>query len=203
LAVFAARYGPFPYSELDFVATPTYALGIEYPGIIALTNGLLHPDSSGTADRFQHEIVTAHEVGHQWFYNLVGSDQLDDPWLDESLTQYVTWLYFLDLGKTEAAANFHGSLEGRWSQVGFDEIPISLPVAEYDGPAYSAIVYGRGALFFEALAEAMGQPAFDTFLANYAQTYRWGIATPEGLRALAEATCGCDLEAVWAQWVGE
>ncbi|MCK7481703.1 MAG: hypothetical protein M0C28_34445 [Candidatus Moduliflexus flocculans] len=36
------------------------------------------------------ESTVAHEVGHQWFYHLVGNDQLDDPWLDESLTQFVT-----------------------------------------------------------------------------------------------------------------
>ncbi len=202
LATFAARYGPYPYSELDLATTPTYALGIEYSGVIALTNNLLDPAVSTTeSDRLLTEIVVVHEVGHQWFYNLVGNDQLDDPWLDESLTQYVTWQYFLDRGQTGDAAAFYESLEGRWSSADFAEIPIGQPVAEYENNEYSAIIYGRGALFFEALAEHMGTEAFDAFMADYAQTYRWGIATPEGMRAVAERHCACDLGGLWAEWV--
>jgi aminopeptidase N len=74
-------------------------------------------------------------------------------------------------------------------------------VAEYEDNEYSAIIYGRGALFFEALAESMGTEAFDAFMADYAQTYRWGIATPEGMRAVAETHCACDLEGLWEAWV--
>jgi aminopeptidase N len=197
LEVFAARYGPYPYTELDLVTTPTYALGIEYPGIIALTNGMLDP---ATGDPLLLEVVTAHEVGHQWFYNLVGNDQLDDPWLDESVTQFATWQYFADTGGEDAAKGFHDSLTGRWGSIGMAEIPIGLPVADYDGPEYSAIVYGRGPLFFEALAQHMGQPAFDAFLADYARTYRWGLATPEGMRSVAEAACACELDGLFSEW---
>lgn len=200
LELFAEHYGPYSYTELDLVSTPTYALGIEYPGIIALTNDLLDP---GTSEAGLLEVVTAHEVGHQWFYNLVGNDQLDEPWLDEALTQYVTLQYFLFIAGPDAAVAFHDSLQGRWDSVGRADIPIGLPVAEYQGAEYSAIVYGRGPLFFEALAQQMGQPAFDTFLANYASSYRWSIATPAGLLATAEAACVCELDELFAAWGAE
>ncbi len=133
--------------------------------------------------------------GYAW------DDQLDDPWLDESLTQYATWQYIADTHGPEAAAGFRASLEGRRSGVDFAEIPIGLPVASYEGQAYSAIVYGRGPLFFDALAVTLGRAAFDAFLTDYAQTYRWGIATPEGLRQVAEEHCACDLGGLFAEWV--
>jgi aminopeptidase N len=51
-----------------------------------------------------------------------------------------------------------------------------MPVAEYDGAAYSAIIYGRGALFFDALREQMGEETFDAFLQDYTVSNAWGLA---------------------------
>ena len=54
--------------------TPQLGGGIEYPGHVMQGQNTLG--------------VTSHEVGHQWFYGLVGNDQGRDPWLDEGLA---TW----------------------------------------------------------------------------------------------------------------
>ena len=40
------------------------------------------------------ELVTVHEVAHQWWYGLVGNDEVHDSWLDEGLTEYSTILYY-------------------------------------------------------------------------------------------------------------
>jgi len=201
LQVFAERFGPYPYSELDLVSTATNALGVEYPGIIALTDNIY----DRTYQRYL-ESTTAHEVAHQWFYNLVGNDQVDEPWLDEALTQYATLLYFGDQYGAAGEQDFRDSLQGRWENSDGEKIPIGLPVAAYSeggefAGTYGAIVYGRGPLFFEALRDQMGQETFDGFLYDYVQTHRWGIATTESLRALAEQHCGCDLEALFEDWV--
>ena len=80
------RIGAYPFTELDVVATPTTAGGIEYPGLIVVAEGLSekNPDA--------YEGATAHEVAHQWWYSLVGNDQVDEPWLDEALTQFTSGL---------------------------------------------------------------------------------------------------------------
>ena len=202
---FSNRFAPYPFTELDIVTTPTLALGIEYPGIIANRLGIYGPgnSASGFPNRVLLESTTVHEVGHQWFYSLVGNDQLDNPWLDEALTQYATYLYYLDQYGENGAQGFYQSLNGRWGAVDNAEIPIGLPVAAYKGAEYGAIVYGRGPLFFAELAEVMSQETFDTFLRDYTRTYKWGIATPEGLRQMAEAHCNCDLGPLFADWVYE
>ena len=192
---YSSRYAPYPYTELDIVATPTLALGIEYPGMIAINSSILVPE------HYYLEGTVAHEIGHQWFYNLVGNDQLDDPWLDESLTQFVTLQYFGDEYGPQGAASFRESLTGRWQEVDNHKIPIGLPVASYTENEYSAIVYGRGPLFFEALEKEIGSEAFDAFMRDYTVTYSWGIATPEGLKSLAEKHCGCDLTSLFNEWV--
>jgi hypothetical protein len=200
---FSARYAPFPYTEFDIVSTPTLALGIEYPGMIAITSRIydVGQDYRGTPASVFMESTVAHEVGHQWFYGLVGGDQLDDPWLDEALTQFATLQYYADEYGPDGEKGFQNSLESRWDGVGRAEIPIGLPVAEYSGQQYGAIVYGRGPLFFVALREQIGTETFDAFLKEYTETLSWGIATPEFLQSLAEKHCSCDLDDIFNEWV--
>jgi hypothetical protein len=195
IEVYEKRYAPYPYTELDFVSTPTLALGIEYPGMIAINESIITPDHGYL------EGTVAHEVGHQWFYNLVGNDQLDDPWLDESITQFATLQYFTDQYGQAGNQGFRQDLERRWAHIGYAEIPIGLPVGEYGGAEYSGIVYGRGGLFFEALRDKMGLEVFNKFMKDYTQSSAWDIATPEKLKSMAEEHCSCDLTELFEKWV--
>ncbi len=199
IQVFSERYAPYPYTELDFVATPTLALGIEYPGMIALTSWMYEVDDPSPNSYLETTVV--HEVGHQWFYNLVGDDQLDTPWLDESLTQFVTLQYYIDEYGTDEEEIFIDELQYRWASIENAKIPIGLPVADYTDIEYSAIVYGRGPLFFVALREEMGDAAFDAFIKEYTGTLSWRISTPEILQSLAEKNCACDLDEIFDEWV--
>ena len=204
LRIFNERFEPYPYTELDFVSTPTLALGIEYPGIIALTLREYDPDNPinvNVPNQVYMETTTAHEVAHQWFYNMVGNNQPQEPWLDEAVTQYATYLYYVDMYGEEAAEGYKDSWNGRYDRVDNDPIPIGLPVSAYEGAEYSAIVYGRGPLFVETLAQEMGQATFDAFLADYVTQYQWRIATTESFRQLAEAHCECDLGDLFEEWV--
>jgi hypothetical protein len=203
LSDYGDRYGPYPYTQLDVVATSTLALGIEYPGIIAITLRVYDPNASfgGTPVSVMRESTVAHEVGHQWFYNVVGDDQLDQPWLDESLTQYITWQYYAHRYGQGGDEGFRQSLENRWQSSDKLDMPIGLPVSAYTSAEYGAIVYGRGPLFFESLAQKLGQANIDAFLADYARTFQWKIATTAGLQRVAEQHCGCDAGPLFQQWV--
>ncbi|HMU92962.1 MAG TPA: M1 family metallopeptidase [Anaerolineales bacterium] len=195
IEVYENRYAAYPYTELDFVSTPTLALGIEYPGMIAIADRIVSP---------YHEYLegtVAHEVGHQWFYNLVGNDQLDDPWLDESLTQFATLQYFSDQYGQSGYEGFRFSLEGRWARTNNAAIPVGMPVRDYKDIEYGSIVYGRGGLFFEALRDEMGSENFDQFIKVYVGENAWGIATPEKMKQLAEQNCTCDLTDLFKSWI--
>ena len=202
---FSMHYAPYPYTEFDIVSTPTLALGIEYPGMVAITSRIYDVKKYlGDAPASVYmESTVAHEAGHQWFYNLVGDDQLDDPWLDEALTQFATLQYYADEYAATGEEGFRKSLEGRWAEAGNARIPIGLPVAAYSGQEYGAIVYGRGPLFFVALRDEMGKEIFDSFIKDYTETLSWDIATPEKLRSMAEEHCNCDLTSLFEEWVYE
>ncbi len=203
LESFGQRFGPYPYTEFDVAGTPMRALGIEYPGMTGIALDLYDPEArvSGLATAVILESTVAHEVGHQWFYNVVGNDQIDAPWLDEAIVQYLTGLYFRDRYGEGAEQSYRGSWYSRWDRVERAEIPIGMPAGEYEGAAYGAIVYGRGPLFVAALEEEMGQETFDRFLRDYYQTHLWGIGKEESFRELAEQHCQCDLTDLFEAWV--
>ncbi len=203
IAIFSKRYAPYPYTEFDIVTTPTSALGVEYPGLTAMTYDLYGPDTGqyGAPVAVMLESVIAHEVAHQWFYNLVGNDQIEQPWLDESLAQFATWQYYADRYGLGAANGFKASLDARWARVENADIKVGQPVSAYTAKEYSAIAYGRGALFFFALRDQMGQEKFDTFMQDYSRQYAWDIATTDGLKSLAEKDCGCDLTKLFSEWI--
>jgi hypothetical protein len=200
LLSYAGHFGPYPFVELDLASTPTLALGVEYPGIVV--NALRMYDPANQAyTPVMLESTTAHEVAHQWFYSTVGNDQLDEPWLDESLAQLATMLYFEDTYGAAGRNGFRESLLARWQRVDREELPVGLPVAAYSGAEYGAIVYGRGPLFFEALEEEIGADAFAAFLRDLYETHRWGVATTESLREVAESACACDLGGLFSEWI--
>ncbi len=135
------------------------------------------------------------------FYNLVGNDQFNQPWLDESLTQYITGLYYLDRYGQSGWQGYRESWVNRWNQFNQAQIPIGLPAGDYVGREYSAIVYGRGPLFLEALSQTMGSAVFDRFLRDYCVNKKWGIGSTAYSKQLAETECTCSLTSLFDEWV--
>jgi hypothetical protein len=203
LALFDERLGSYPYTEFDLIGTPMRYLGIEYPGMTTISVVMYDLDAlvSELPAPIMLEGTVAHEVAHQWFYNVVGNDQVDEPWLDEALAQYLTGLYYREVYGDQAEQDYRQSWISRWDRIGGELIPIGLPTSGYAAEEYSPIVYGRGPLFLAALEDLMGREGFAGFLRDYYQTNTWGIVTSEDFRTAAEKHCGCDLGEMFAEWV--
>jgi hypothetical protein len=191
---FSRRYSPYPYTEFDIVPIVTSAGGVEFPGMTAVAENAYN-------DNHFLEVVVTHEVGHQWFYNLVGNETQQQPWLDESLAEFVTWQYYLDRHGTDGAQSYQEEMQREWDMANDQNIPIGQPVSAYTSDGYVAIVYGRGPFFFLALRQQIGQPAFDSLMHDYATTYAWNIATTDSFKQLAEQHCNCNLTPLFDEWV--
>lgn len=188
------KIGPYPFKELDLVDAPGAFGGIEYPGEIFI--GVVGPDPF-------FEIATVHEVGHQWFYSVLGDDQLREPWLDEAFASYTEVLYFEATQGADARASYVEDFRGYYQVALSDErLPIGLPVGQYrDESDYYAAVYAKGAVFLDTLRTTMGDDAFFAFLQAYYSQNRFGFVTGPLLQQTAESTCGCDLGPLFAEWV--
>ena len=60
--------------------------------------------------------------------------------------------------------------------------------------------YGKGALGFDAVRQVIGDDAFFAALRDYATRFRFGVATPDDLRAAFERASGQDLRVLWRHW---
>jgi len=82
LRAYSRMFASYPYTELDIVEAPTRHLGMEYPGLNYI-GVVTYWDESDSQEQ-----LVAHEVSHQWWYGLVGSDPFRYPWLDEGLAEH-------------------------------------------------------------------------------------------------------------------
>jgi hypothetical protein len=203
LEIFERRFGSYPFATLTLAAVPLASYGLEFPGIVAISDRIYDLDSevNEIPTRALLESTVVHETAHQWFYGLVGNDQVREPWVDEATAQYATWLYFRDRYGTARAGTYFASFQQRWQRVGREAIPIGLGVADYSEKAYGAIVYGRGPLFLRALSDLIGEPVFDSFLREWVQRYSAAIATGRDFERLASEISRRDLAGIFSQWV--
>jgi aminopeptidase N len=198
LRLFNEQFGPYPYAEFDVVATPTNAGGIEYPGIIVVAQGLYNQPNGF------FKWATAHEVAHQWWYGLVGNDQVDEPWLDESLTNYSTYLYYEETEGRGRAETIKQQAFDRPYQVAQEEgwdRAVAGPVESFSEREYGAIVYGKGPLFFDAVRERVGDEDFVAALRAYLDANRYGIAYPEDLIQVFEETSDEQIDDLYEFWI--
>ncbi len=199
--LFEARFGEYPYNELDIVAANLeLALGVEYPGLFLIQQGLYSPDED---QPFLLGLVVAHEAAHQWWYGLVGNDVLAHPWLDEALATYSSMLYqqqfqpLVYAGTSDYYAQNVADAEAQNS--GLDT---GMPVKDFivEPGLYSRFVYQKGGLFFESLREKIGDQAFFAGLQQYYARSRFQIAHPADIFLAFETTCSCELDPYYEEW---
>jgi hypothetical protein len=200
LEAFQQFFGPYPYRELDIVQTPTTAGGIEYPGVVVIGKKLYSDPKS--ADFF--EFATAHEVAHQWWYAMVGNDQVNYPWVDEALAQYSTLMYYESAHGSASASNIlRNAFQAPYNRAkneGRDQA-VNQPVSAFTENDYGTIVYGKAPLFYDALRKKLGEEKFSRFLKTYFARYKYKIAFPDNILKTAEEVCGCSLQAEYQQWI--
>jgi hypothetical protein len=168
--------GPYPWRR--FVVAPTTSLlgGDEYPGIALIGGAWLRGPHAwelralrrGRPDRwFGVRYVVSHEVAHQWFYAIVGSDQLREPWLDEGLAEFAAHhLFRPDLlascavrPVTSAVSDFRDRRSARGCL------------------GYTETVYRGGAVLVDRVRRLLGDEAFGDAMRDYVGAQRFAIAT--------------------------
>ncbi len=198
LRAYQDLFGRYPYPHMDIVASPLEYRGMEYPGMHLLGTDLYRNREQDL------EFLIAHEVAHQWWYNLVGSDPVRTPWLDEGLAEYSTYLYQEAVHGKAAADEL---LATRW-QIPVDyarrnglDVALNRPTTGFTSGTYETMVYAKAALFFHAVRQAVGDDAFFRILRAYVARYRFAEADPAGFLSLAEQMSGKSLQDVYREWI--
>ncbi|MEW6406569.1 MAG: M1 family aminopeptidase [Chloroflexota bacterium] len=186
VALFDVKFAPYPYASLAVVQTDIHD-GQEYDGLVFLATDF-YGQYGGSA---KSNLVTigVHEIAHQWWFGLVGSDQALEPWLDEAMSVYSERIFY------EWSYPNYGDW---WWQFRVDYFGpsgyVDTPI--YSGGtfrAYTNAVYLNGAHFIEELRWQMGDDNFYRFLKDYAARYSRGSATSYDFFAVAREHSSADI----------
>ncbi len=191
LPLFSQAYGPYPYPELVIVEAAQFG-GMEYSALITLSSDWFRdyePPAAG-ADFGADLLVrfAVHELGHQWWYGVVGNNQAYEPWLDEALARYGEVLYYERL---------HPSHLAWWEapSKGMATLPVNQAIYRFsDTSSYVQAVYVSGTRFLLDVRKMIGDQAFTAFLQDYGRRQRDRLATQAEFLVLLRAHTGPQLD---------
>ncbi len=205
LRIYNRLFATYPYRQLSVVEANFYIGGMEFPNLVMIDTSLYGP---GNEDWL--EMVVAHEVAHQWWYQLVGNNEVREPWLDEALTQASTVLYFGErYGKAREEAAYDAYLRSSFDRIklGKNFFPsgsqvVDRPITEFQNSAeYDSIVYGKGGMMIMDLRDLMGDKNFYHFLETYVDQNVFGNATKADFIAAAQEATGKNWDPVIQDWL--
>jgi hypothetical protein len=197
--------GDYPYNQVTAVdGTISAGGGMEYPNVTVI--------GSAGNDRML-ETVIMHEVGHNWFYGILGSNERDNAWMDEGLNSFNEDRY-MDTKYPDAslgAAIGIGGLDKKlglsdFSQRSLSELSYLISASQnLDQPLqchsdnfteinYGGIVYKKTALLFYYLKGYLGETLFDQCMHNYFEKWKFKHPQPEDIQAVFEETTGQKLD---------
>ena len=175
---------------------------MEYPNLVIVS------DAITDADELSKVIV--HEIAHQWWYGLVGNNQVSEPWLDEALAEYSTCLFFEEnnIGETyaemikDATASYMIYVDVIGSLNGKVNLAMNLPVNKYSSEyEYTYMIYVKGVIMFDSLREVVGREKLIKALKKYCKTYAFKVANGANFIEIVKKTCHKDIDGFFSGWL--
>jgi len=208
LRYYGEWYGPYPYGHLTVIdpAHQSGAGGMEYPTLFTAGTRWLAPRQTNSP-----EAVTVHEAGHQFWYAMVGNNEVEHAWMDEGLNTFseervqsivfqpnyrverffggfVPW-QFRDIALNRATDG--NGLNGYRSAAESD-VP-STPTYRYWPGTHAQITYSKTALWLHTLERMLGWETLQRILSTYFDRWKFRHPRPEDFFAVANEVSGQDL----------
>jgi len=196
---YSKNVGNYPYAHATVVVTPLKAGGgMEYPTITNITE--------------VSRQVIVHELGHNWFYGILGSNERSYPWMDESINTYYearsTYKPLFtkhpglaNLKKTKSFSieqlteSSFGLLELQYlvSARNRTDQPSLLNSEAFTSLNYGTIIYSKASLAFLQLQQHLGTERFDALMKSYYERWKFKHPLPGDFMDHAKTFTGEDL----------
>lgn len=201
IKVFNNKFGEYPYPSYSVVET-IFPSGMEYPGLIYVSDNYYNKYS---ADDMLSTVI-AHETAHQWWYSLVGNDQIDEAWLDEGFATYSESIYIENsVNKEKGKEYFDARVQNRHDEVMAEKIIDGVVVkslSEFsDWNDYGPTAYTRGAVVLNELRNKLGDKTFFKVIKEYFKEYEFKIATTDDFIKTCEKVSGQELDNFFNTWL--
>ncbi|MBF7081446.1 hypothetical protein IT084_00425 [Desulfallas sp. Bu1-1] len=165
VAFYTGTVGAYPWKQLNIVENDMYLDGMEYSTMVLISTRAIKNNPARTV---------FHEVGHQWFYNIIGNDQYHHPFMDEGLVEFIS-KYALD----DKTPRFWPGIRG-----------LDRNLGEFGSwRQYRDVHYANGEKLFENIYFTLGKEGFDRFLRDYYNRFKFRLVTLDQFeRFVAEQT---------------
>ena len=184
---------PYPWPQYAQTTVTDFVGGMENVGATTLVDWL--PDDRAYLDRPWYRLsLIPHELAHQWFGNLVTTENWVNYWLNEGMAEFMGGQYWgTKLGRL-AEEDYYLD---EYRQFLIVDARRRSPLAAYN----SNNVYSKGAVVLEMLKKQLGPERFWASLHHYLTRYAYGNATTDDLRRAVLDATGENLEWFWRQWM--
>ena len=197
--------GDYPYNNVSAVDGSIMAGGgMEYPNVTVIGEA---------SSAIELDMVITHEVGHNWFYGILGSNERDHPFVDEGINSFYEMRYIRAKYPKSRIAEFAGK-DSSLKLFGLNKIPLwkyhemsfygalrsakdqelSLRSVEFTEGNYGSVVYSKTALIMDYLLDYMGESVLDSAMRTYFQNFKFRHPSPDDLFKTLNLYSGRDLK---------
>ena len=191
--------GEYPYNVVNAVEGPEgFGGGMEYPTITLI---------SPQANEKLLDFTIAHEVGHNWFYGILGTNERQHPWMDEGINtfydnRYSKWKYGnegeIQFGsQTFAITDAERLMFESKAAVNKDQ-PINLEGDKFTTMNYDLVAYYKTGAWLEVVEKKLGKVTFDKAMQEYYRQWQFKHPYPEDFKKVLETSSGQNLDAEFA-----
>ena len=201
-------FGGYPYGHITIVdpAWRSETDGMEYPTLFTAGTAWLMPRQ----DTYLEDVLV-HEVGHQWWYGIIGTNEFEDAWMDEGINQYANARVMAEeFGDGGEVRRFFGGfvpwpIDGvRWDRVisgdligAYRASPTvdvqATPSYRYSPRTSSPITYAKPSLWLHTLERALGWTTVEQILATFYERWQFKHPRPGDLFQIANEVSRRDL----------
>jgi aminopeptidase N len=183
----------YPWAKYSQATVTDFIGGMENVGATTLVDWL--PDARAYRDRpWYRQSLIPHELAHQWFGNLVTTENWSNYWLNEGMAEFMAGQYWATRQGRRAEDDFYLDEYHRFLAA---ESKRSVPLASFN----SNNVYTKGALVMEMLKRHLGPERFWASINRYLTRHAGGNATSDDLRRAVLHATGQNLDWFWDQWI--
>jgi len=190
---------PYPYDKLDSIAVPLFGGAMENAGLITYAQTLIlaKPSEDSLERQRSYASVSAHEMAHMWFGDLVTTAWWNDIWLNEA---FATWMSDKTLEKWKPEWHTELSKEASTERAMSSDSLVSArrirqPI-ESKGDianAFDTITYEKGAAVISMFEHWLSVEKFRTGVQRYLNEHAYGNATAADFLAAVSAAAGRDI----------
>jgi hypothetical protein len=190
---YSQRWYPYPWPQISAVEGPVS--GMEYP-MLAM--------EARSSDKYDLYNVITHEIGHDWFPMIVGSNERLHFWQDEGLNTFINTFsearrYPERGSQLQRAAEQRDEIEQ--TQIHNVDVPIDIPADRIDPRRLGFTEYDKPSVGLQLLREEIiGPDAFDAAFRTYIRRWAYKHPTPADFFRTMDDVSGHHLDWFWREW---